>query len=94
MKQLLIFYHSQTGNTQRLAEAAYDGALSLNQTFDAAEQIRVVLKRASEVTINDLQLADAWLIATPENFAYMAGETKAVFDRSSDAIREQTAGRP
>ena len=94
MKQLLIFYHSQTGNTQRLAEAAYDGALSLNQTFDAAEQIRVVLKRASEVTINDLQLADAWLIATLENFAYMAGEIKAVFDRSYEAIREQTAGRP
>ena len=93
MKHLLIFYHSQTGNNQRLAYAAYDGACALNQTLEADERIRIVLKIARDVTLDDLSQSDAWLIATTENFGYMAGEIKSVFDRSYNAIREQTAGR-
>ena len=93
MKQLLIFYHSQTGNNQRLAQAAYEGACALNQSLDEAERIHVMLKMAHDVTLDDLTQSEAWLIATPENFGYMAGEVKAVFDRSYNQIREQTAGR-
>ncbi len=93
MKQLLIFYHSQTGNNQRLAHAAHDGAQALNQTLDVDEQIHITFKTAADVTLDDLRQADAWMIATPENFGYMAGEIKAVFDRSYNQIREQTAGR-
>ena len=48
---------------------------------------------ARDVTLDDLVQSAAWLIATPENFGYMAGEVKAVFDRSYNQIREQTAGR-
>ena len=93
MKQLLIFYHSQTGNNERLAQAAHDGACALNQTLEIDERIRIVFKMARDVTLDDLVQSEAWLIATPENFGYMAGEVKAVFDRSYNQIREQTAGR-
>ena len=93
MKQLLIFYHSQTGHNERLAQAAYDGACALNQTLEADDRVRIVFKIARDVTLDDLVQSDAWLIATPENFGYMAGEIKAVFDRSYNPIREQTAGR-
>lgn len=93
MKRLLIFYHSKTGRNQRLAQAAYDGALALNQTLGVDERIEIVFKIAREVTLDDLAQSAAWLIATPENFGYMAGEIKAVFDRSYEELREQTAGR-
>ena len=93
MKQLLIFYHSQTGNNQRLAQAAHDGGCALNQTLEADERVCIVFNMARDVTLDDLAQSDAWLIATPENFGYMAGEIKAVFDRSYNQIREQTAGR-
>ena len=74
MKQLLIFYHSQTGNNERLAQAAHDGACALNQTLEVDERIRIVFKMARDVTLDDLVQSAAWLIATPENFGYMAGE--------------------
>ena len=93
MKQLLIFYHSQTGHNERLAQAAYDGACALNQTLEADDRVRIVFKISRDVTLDDLVQSDAWLIATPENFGYMAGEIKAVFDRSYNQIRELTAGR-
>ena len=47
MARILIVYHSQTGNTEKMALAVAAGAGSI-------EHAEVVLKRAGEATIEDL----------------------------------------
>lgn len=87
MKQLLIAYHSQTGHTQQLVEAAYQGAIAMKTA------IAVQIKPAAEATVADMRQADAYLFASPENFGYMSGELKALFDRTYEQSREYTAGK-
>ena len=47
MAKILIVYHSQTGNTERMAKAVAEGAAAI-------EGAEVVLKRAGEATLQDL----------------------------------------
>ncbi|AXF86245.1 NAD(P)H dehydrogenase (quinone) [Ephemeroptericola cinctiostellae] len=105
MKTLLMVYHSQSGRTQSLIQAAYDGACascaelmaSSNAPHpsvdDDGTHIQVKLCHAREVEADVVRRADALLLATPENFGYMSGELKAMFDRTYDVVREDTAGR-
>lgn len=103
MKTLLMVYHSQTGRTQSLVQAAYNGACassvalmgasSARSSVDDGTHIHVQLSHAREVEASAVRHADALLLATPENFGYMSGELKAMFDRIYDAVREETAGR-
>jgi multimeric flavodoxin WrbA len=75
MKTLLIVYHSQTGNTEQLAQAAYRGAC---QESDTATR----LLRAFDATLQDLLTCQGVLFGTPENFGYMSGAIKDFFDRT------------
>jgi multimeric flavodoxin WrbA len=74
-KHLLIAYHSQTGNTQVMAEAVYRGALRV-----AGAEVR--LQRVQITGLDDLLWADGLLLGTPENFGYMSGALKDFFDRT------------
>lgn len=80
MKTLLIVYHTQTGNTEKLALAAEQGAKQVVE--DESINCRVVCKRAFESGIHDLLNADGLLLATPENFGYMSGAVKDFLDRT------------
>jgi multimeric flavodoxin WrbA len=75
MKTLLIVYHSQTGNTAQLAQAAYQGACQVAETHTQ-------LVRAFEATLQDLVTCHGVLFGTPENFGYMSGAIKNFFDRT------------
>lgn len=75
MKTLLIIYHSQTGNTEQLAQAAYRGACQVAETHTR-------LVRAFEATLHDLITCHGVLFGTPENFGYMSGAIKDFFDRT------------
>ncbi|HUH67221.1 MAG TPA: flavodoxin domain-containing protein [Syntrophales bacterium] len=75
MSRILIIFHSQTGNTERMAQAVTDGARAIDNT-------EVILKRAQDATVDDLLLADGLAIGTPENFGYMSGMVKDFFDRT------------
>jgi len=93
MKTLLIMYHSLTGRTFELAKSVCEGAcLSLAGEHGDSSVVLSFL-HAREVSVAEVLSADAWVICTPENFGYMSGEVKAVFDRTYDATREATAGR-
>jgi|SRR5450756_1826346 len=73
MPKILVTYHSFTGKTKELAEAAARGAESAGAD--------VVLKEVVATTTQDVAGADAILVATPQTFGAMAGDTKKLFER-------------
>jgi len=83
---LLIFYHSQSGNTERLAAAIQQGALRIEGT----SAIRMTAQR---VTAEDLRCCRALVVCSPEYFGYMAGAVKDLFDRTYEIVREQMSGK-
>ncbi len=80
MGRILIIYHSQTGNTQKMAESVARGS-------DSIDNVHVVLKRASEATLKDLMECDGLALGSPEYFGYMAGMIKDFFDRTYNEAR-------
>ena len=87
-KTLLIVAHAPSPNTQKLAQAAYDGA------NHADIDITVVLKSPQDTQPEDVLAADALLLGTTENLAYMAGLTKDFFDRCYYPVLEEKQGLP
>ena len=69
MRTLLIVYHSMTGGTRQMAEAAARGAAS-------EPGLRVRLLAAPDAQPADVLAADGYLFATPENLAAIAGLMK------------------
>lgn len=89
MKHLLIVYHTQTGNTGRLAEAAHRGA-----THELIEEVEVRLLRALEAGPEDLLWANGLLLGTPENFGYMSGGMKNFLDRTFYPVEGRITALP
>jgi multimeric flavodoxin WrbA len=87
MKTLLIVFHSRTGGTRQMADAACRGA-------GLEPGARVHLLAASEAQGADVLAADGYIFATPENLAAMSGEMKAFFDRTYYDALERINGRP
>lgn len=85
--KLLIVWHSMTGGTRQMAEAAAEGATS-------EPAVQVQLRRAPEAGPEDVLAADGYLFATPENLASMAGLMKDFFDRCYYPVLDRIAGRP
>lgn len=86
MAKLAIIYHSQSGNTEVMTKAIYEGALSSGATAS--------LKKAAEATSNDLIDCDAVILSTPNYFSYMAGAMKDFFDRAFYATRGKIDDKP
>lgn len=86
-KTLLIVYHSLTGGTLQMVEAARDGAQ------DGGEVV-VRLLHATAAGPQDLLDADGYLFATPENLAAISGLMKDFFDRSYYGVLDRIQGRP
>lgn len=87
MKTVLIVYHSMTGGTLQMAQAAAQGAA-------AETALRVSLMPASTAGVADVLEASAYLFATPENLASMSGLMKDFFDRTYYGALDRVNGRP
>jgi multimeric flavodoxin WrbA len=87
MTNILIVYHTQTGNTEQMAQAVAAGA-------SAIEDIYVVCKKAGETTLEDLLKADGLAVGTPENFGYMSGMVKDFFDRTYYPAQDKVFRKP
>lgn len=72
-KTLLIVYHSLTGGTRQMAEAARAGAVA-----EAGCAVRLL--HAAQAGPADVLAADGYVFATPENLAAMSGQLKDFFD--------------
>ena len=86
MKTLLIIYHSMTGGTLQMVQAAAAGAR-------VEPGVAVSLLRAAEARAEDVLAADGYIFASPENLAGMSGMMKDFFDRTYYAAFEQINGR-
>lgn len=87
MKHLLIVYHSTTGGTRQMAEAAAQAARG-------QEGVAVHLKLAKDARPEDLLAADGYVFACPENLAAIAGLMKDFFDRCYYPVLDRIQGRP
>jgi multimeric flavodoxin WrbA len=87
MKTLLIVYHSMTGGTVQMAQAAAAGAR-------AEPAMQVSLLRAADARAADVLNAGGYIFATPENLGAMSGMMKDFFDRTYYAALERLNGRP
>jgi multimeric flavodoxin WrbA len=88
MKSLLIVYHSVTGGTAQMAEAAFAGARG------AEPDLPVRQLSARNATAKDVLEAGGYIFATPENLAAMAGVMKDFFDRTYYPVLDRINGRP
>lgn len=79
---LLIAWHSRTGASAAMAEAAAAGAQNAR------------LLRADGVTGADLLAAAGYLFVCPENLASVSGLMKEMFDSTYYAVLGRIEGRP
>ena len=84
MAELLIVYHSRTGGSRQMAEAAADAA---------RDEITTVLKTADQSGPEDLLRADGYIFCAPENLAAMSGVMKDFFDRCYYPVLGRIEGR-
>ncbi len=75
MATVLISYHSETGNTELLAQGVAAGVRSVPEVI-------CLVKKISETTTDDLLEADGIIIGSPTYFGIMSAEVKKVFDLS------------
>jgi multimeric flavodoxin WrbA len=85
MAQLLIVYHSRTGGSRQMAEAA---------AAAAREQAPTLLKTAEQAGPDDLLQADGYIFCAPENLAAIAGVMKDFYDRCYYPVLGRIEGRP
>lgn len=85
MTELLIVYHSKTGGSRQMAEAAFDAA---------RDEAEVMLKQAVEAGPEDLLAAKGYLFCAPENLAAIAGLMKDFYDRCYYPVLGRIEGRP
>jgi NAD(P)H-dependent FMN reductase len=80
--KLLIIWHSRTGGSRALAEAAAAGAASAS------------LVAADDITPDRLLAAGGYLFVGPENLAALSGAMKEMFDRCYYPCLGRLEGRP
>lgn len=88
-KHLLIVYHSQSGTTERMAEAVIRGA-----RHEDVDGVTVRVLGALEADADDVLWSDALILGTPENFGYMSGGLKVFLDRVYYPCLEKVEGKP
>lgn len=84
MAELLIVYHSRTGGSRQMAEAAADAA---------GGEVATRLLRAEDAMPEDLLRASGYLFCAPENLASMSGMMKEFFDRCYYPVLGRIEGR-
>ena len=85
--RLLVVYHTMTGGTQQMVEAALRGAAT-------EPGVDVTVLKAPDAHGTHVLEADGYLFATPENLASMSGLMKDFFDRTYYDAFERIGGRP
>ena len=84
--RVLIAFHSESGNTEKLARAVHAGAASVPDVI-------AVLRKAADVSDQDILTADGLIVGTPVQWANLSAETKRLLDRVGAVLwREKKTG--
>lgn len=84
--KLLIIYDSNTGNTERVAEAVAEG---IKQVPD----VTVEMKRTENIEAQDIIDADGYAFGSPSHFSIMSGKILTLL-KNLYSIRDKMAGKP
>ena len=85
-KNLLIFHHTQSGDTKKMTDAIIRGSEHKNLNIRSLSALKASSK--------DLFWSDGVLFGTPENFGYMSGAMKFFFDEIYYECLEKVSGKP
>jgi NAD(P)H dehydrogenase (quinone) len=77
--RILIAYHSQTGNTAKLAAAVREGAASV-------AGVEVLLRSVDEAGTEDIVKSDGILLGTPVHWGNLSAESKRFLDRMGEVL--------
>jgi NAD(P)H dehydrogenase (quinone) len=84
--RILIAYHSETGNTEKLAQAVQRGAASV-------EGVEAMLRKVAAVKPEEIVGAHGIVVGTPVHWSNLSVETKRFLDRAGDALwKAKTTG--
>jgi flavorubredoxin len=86
MSKVLVLYHSLSGNTEAMAKAVKEGAVSAGA--------EVIMKKAADAGADDLLSCDAVVMGTANYFSYEAGMMKDFFDRTFFTLKGKVDGKP
>lgn len=77
--KILVAYYSETGNTEKMAISVKDGAASV-------EGAVVTLRKAADVTDDEIRSADGIVLGTPVQWGNMAVGAKRFLDRVGEVL--------
>ncbi|MCC7175076.1 MAG: flavodoxin family protein [Bryobacterales bacterium] len=77
--RILVAYHSETGHTEKLAQAIAKGAASV-------EGAEVTLRKTSDVKPEEIARYDGMVVGTPVHWANLTAETKRFLDQVGAAL--------
>jgi len=77
--RILIAYHSETGNTEKLAAAVKEGAAGV-------EGVTVILRKTAAVTDEEIVGADGIILGTPVHWGNLSAVSKQFLDRVGAAL--------
>jgi len=77
--RILVAYHSETGNTEKLAQAIRAGVASV-------EGVEVTLRKVADVKAEEIVQYDGMLVGGPVQWSNLSAETKRFLDRVGDAL--------
>jgi hypothetical protein len=86
-RHLLVVFHSRTGSTLALCDAAVAAA-----TAAAGDEVGLRILGAFSAGPDDVLWAHGVLLVTPANFGYMSGAMKDFFERVYHPCLEHTVG--
>jgi len=84
--KVLIIYDSNTGNTERIAQAVAKGIKQISG-------VTVAMKRTETVNLQDIIDADGYAIGSPSHFSIMSGKILTLLTNLY-SIRDKIAGKP
>ena len=87
LRNLLVVFHSRTGSTQLLCDAAVSAAVEA-----AGDEVALRVLGAFTAEPDDVLWAHGILLVTPANFGYMSGALKNFFERVYHPCLDRTAG--
>ncbi|HXQ44208.1 MAG TPA: NAD(P)H-dependent oxidoreductase [Acidimicrobiales bacterium] len=91
-RHLGVVRHSRGGSTGALCDAAETAARGVTGTTSDGVELRV--RGAFDAGPDDVEWADALLLATPAHFGYMSGALKDFFERIYHPCLGRTTGLP